>query len=84
MPLLTWIVMIEPGMVCPDGEVPTTVSGRRGAVDRLRPVGDLETGVPQTLAGQVQVHAGDARHPGARAAVDVARIRRRQHHGVRW
>jgi hypothetical protein len=24
MPLLTWSVMIEPGTVCPDGEVPTT------------------------------------------------------------
>ena len=24
MPLLTWIVMIEPGTVCPAGEVPTT------------------------------------------------------------
>ncbi len=25
MPLLTWMVMIEPGTVCPDGDVPTTV-----------------------------------------------------------
>ena len=24
MPLLIWIVMIEPGMVCPLGDVPTT------------------------------------------------------------
>ena len=24
MPLVTWIVMIDPGMVCPLGEVPTT------------------------------------------------------------
>ena len=24
MPLLVWMVMIDPGMVCPDGEVPTT------------------------------------------------------------
>jgi hypothetical protein len=24
MPLLTWIVMVEPGTVSPDGEVPTT------------------------------------------------------------
>jgi hypothetical protein len=25
MPLLIWMVMIEPGTVCPDGDVPTTV-----------------------------------------------------------
>ena len=24
MPLLTWSVMIDPGTVCPDGDVPTT------------------------------------------------------------
>lgn len=28
MPLLSWIVMIEPGMVCPLGVVPTTVPDR--------------------------------------------------------
>ena len=76
MPLLIWIVMIEPGTVCPLGDVPTTAP-----YDAL-----LLTGVawsatwkPASLSrwrAGVLVHAGHAGHPRTGRAVDVARIGR--------
>ena len=35
MPLLTWIVMIDPGTVWPAGEVPTTVPSRKSLLTGL-------------------------------------------------
>ncbi len=45
MPLLIWIVMIEPGTVWPDGDVPTTVPYDEALLTGVGLVGDLEAGV---------------------------------------
>ena len=59
--------MIEPGTVCPTGDVPDDRAVRRGAVDRGGLVGDLEAGLLQPLPRQVLVHARRRWAPSSRA-----------------
>ena len=49
MPLLTWIVMIDPGIVCPFGVVPTTSPSFALLLTEVGLVGNLETRFLQAL-----------------------------------
>ncbi len=85
MPLLIWMVMIEPGTVCPVGEVPTTVPAGEVLLTGCGLVGDLETGLLQPLAGQVLAHAATRWAPANPAAVDVrGSVGGSATTGVRW
>ena len=75
MPLLTWIVMIEPGTVCPLGEVPTTVPAGEPLLTGVVWSATWKPASLEPLPGAVAGHAGDARHLRPGAAVDVARDR---------
>ena len=68
MPLLTWIVMIEPGIVWPLGDVPTTAPYGAVLLTGVGLVGDLEAGVLEALARRVHAPCPatlGTREPGA-------------------
>ena len=65
MPLLIRMVTIEPGMVWPLGDVPTTVPYRDPLLTEADVLGDLEAGFPHSLTGGVLAPAPTRRAPAS-------------------